>query len=90
MHYLSDSMREKLRPYIQAMPDIFNYQIVTKAIIAIWLFLLGRLFQALLKSSGRVAVTTGDWKFLFTPWQIRTFLLTEDAVIDVDFTENAK
>ncbi len=26
----------------------------------------------------------------FTPWQIRTFLLTEDAVIDVDFTENAK
>ncbi len=26
----------------------------------------------------------------FTPWQIRTFLLTEDAVIDVDFTENVK
>lgn len=69
MHYLSDSMREKLRPYIQAMPDIFNYQIVTKALLAIWLFLLGRIFQALLKSSGRVAVTSGDWKFLFTTWQ---------------------
>ena len=64
-----DSIREKLRPYIQAMPDIFNYQIVTKALLAIWLFLLGRIFQALLKSSGRVAVTSGDWKFLFTTWQ---------------------
>lgn len=26
----------------------------------------------------------------FTPWQIRTFLLTEKDVVDVDFTENAK
>jgi len=26
----------------------------------------------------------------FTPWQIRTFLLTENEIIDVDFTENAK
>ena len=51
------------------MPDILNYQIVTKAIISIWLFLLGRLFQILLRSSGRVAVTSGDWKFLFTTWQ---------------------
>ena len=51
------------------MPDILNYQIVTKALICIWLFLLGRIFQALLRSSGRVAVTSGDWKFLFTTWQ---------------------
>ena len=26
----------------------------------------------------------------FTPWQIRTFLLTEKEMIDVDFTETAK
>ena len=64
-----NSIKEKLRPYTDAMPDIFNYQIVTKALLAIWLFLLGRIFQALLKSSGRVAVTSGDWKFLFTTWQ---------------------
>ena len=62
-------IKKILRPYYLSLPGIFNYQIVTKAIIAIWLFLLGRLFQALLKSSGRVAVTTGDWKFLFTTWQ---------------------
>lgn len=64
-----NSIRKKLRPYTQALPDILNYQIVTKILIAVWLFLLGRIFQALLKSSGRVAVTTGDWKFLFTTWQ---------------------
>lgn len=69
-------IKEKLRPYIQAMPDILNYQVFTKALICIWLFLLGRIFQALLRSSGRVAVTSGDWKFLFTTWQgIRILLL---------------
>lgn len=68
-------IKDKLRPYIQAMPDILNYQIVTKVLICIWLFLLGRLFQVLLRSSGRVAVTSGDWKFLFTTWQGLLILL---------------
>ena len=62
-------IKENLKPYNRAIPDILNYQIVTKALICIWLFLLGRLFQVLLKSSGRVAVTSGDWQFLFTTWQ---------------------
>ena len=62
-------MKEKIRPYIRALPDIFNYQIITKVVLGVWLFLLSRLFQLLLKSSGRVAVTSGDWQFLFTTWQ---------------------
>ena len=65
----------KIKPYLQAMPDIFNYQIVSKVLLAIWLFILGRIFQTLLKSSGRVAVTSGDWKFLFTTWQGLLILL---------------
>ena len=64
-----DRIKESLKPYTQAMPDILNYQIVTKLLICIWMFLLGRLFQILLRSSGRVAVTSGDWQFLFTTWQ---------------------
>ena len=64
-----DNLVEKIKPYLRAMPDIFNYQIVTKLLIGVWIFLLGRIFQALLKSSGRVAITSGDWKFLFTTWQ---------------------
>lgn len=62
-------IKEYLAPYLQAMPDIFNYQIVTKAVLAVMLFILSRLFQVLLRSSGRVAVTSGDWKFLFGTWQ---------------------
>ena len=62
-------IKEKLRPYFQALPDVFNYQIASKALLAVLVFLLGRIFQALLRSSGRVAVTSGDWKFLFTTWQ---------------------
>ncbi|MBR2995881.1 MAG: hypothetical protein IKF45_04155 [Lachnospiraceae bacterium] len=59
----------RLDPYLRALPDIFNYQIATKILLALWLFLLGRVFQVLLRSTGRVAVTTGDWQFLFTTWQ---------------------
>ena len=59
----------RLVPYLRALPDIFNYQIATKILLALWLFLLGRVFQVLLRSTGRVAVTTGDWQFLFTTWQ---------------------
>lgn len=70
-----NQIKEKLKPYTQAIPDILNFQIVTKALICIWMFLLGRLFQALLRSSGRVAVTSGDWKFLFTTWQGMCILL---------------
>ena len=68
-------LRQKMKPYVEALPEIFNYQIATKIFISIWIFLLGRIFQALLRSSGRVAVTSGDWKFLFTTWQGLAILL---------------
>lgn len=63
------------KPVLQAIPHIFNYQIITKAALAVWIILLGKIFQALLKSSGRVAVTSGDYKFLFTTWQGIAILL---------------
>ncbi|MBR3125173.1 MAG: glycerophosphoryl diester phosphodiesterase membrane domain-containing protein [Mogibacterium sp.] len=87
-----NKIKEILRPYTHAMPDILNYQIVTKALICVWLFLLGRLFQALLKSSGRVAVTSGDWKFLFTTWQGILILLLglSSLFIYVAFDLNSK
>lgn len=66
---MNSKLQRRVRPYLQALPDIFSYQIVTKLILGVLLFLLGRIFQALLRSSGRVAVTSGDWQFLFTTWQ---------------------
>ena len=62
-------MKEKLRPYLQAMPDIFCYVVVTKGILFVMTLLLGGMASVLLSSVGRVAVTSGDWKFLYTTWQ---------------------
>ena len=66
---MNSILQQKVKPYFQALPYIFDYQIVTKIILGIWLFLLGEISQILLKSSGRVAITSGDWQFLFTTWQ---------------------
>lgn len=64
------SDRKKLfLPFIQALPVIFKYQFFTKLLISTWLFLMGRVFRLLLKSTGRVAVTSGDFIFLFGHWQ---------------------
>lgn len=68
-------MPEKLKPYWQALPTIFNYQILTKVLIGIWIYLLGRITQTLLKGTGRVAVTSGDFSFLFQTWQGYLILL---------------
>ena len=61
--------QKMLAPYIQALPGILQYQVFTKILLAVWLFLMGRLFRLLLSSAGRVAVSTGDFVFLFTRWQ---------------------
>ncbi|MBQ1467755.1 MAG: glycerophosphoryl diester phosphodiesterase membrane domain-containing protein, partial [Solobacterium sp.] len=61
--------KKLLLPFIQAMPVIFKYQFFTKLLISAWLFLMGRVFRLLLNSTGRVAVTSGDFVFLFGHWQ---------------------
>ncbi len=85
-------IRERLKPYIQACPAVFTYQIATKAFLAVWVFLLGKIFLVLLRSSGRVAVTSGDYKFLFTSWQgILMLLLTLVSLfVYVAFDLNSK
>ena len=61
--------QEKLAPYLQALPGILQYQVFTKIVITLWLFLMGRVYRLLLNSMGRVAVSTGDFAFLFGHWQ---------------------
>ena len=62
-------IREKLKPYLNALPDIFRYVIVTKGILFFVMLLLSGGANFLLRSIGRVAVTSGDWQFLYTTWQ---------------------
>ena len=66
---LMKDRQEKLAPYVQALPGILQYQVFTKILIGVWLFLMGRVFRLLLNSLGRVAVSSGDFVFLFTRWQ---------------------
>ena len=66
---------EMLRPYLEAIPDILKYQLTTKALLIVILFLLGRVFRILLNSAGRVAVTSSDFLFLFVSWQGLLILL---------------
>ena len=61
--------QKKLAPYVQALPGILQYQLFTKLVLGVWLFLMGRLFRLLLNSAGRVAVSSGDILFLITSWQ---------------------
>ena len=68
-------MKNKLRPYWQALPDILIYLIISTPLIGLWLYLLGRITLALLESTGRVAITSGDFMFLFTTWQGYVILL---------------
>lgn len=59
------------------------YQLLSKALIGLLVFVLRWLFMILLKSSGRVAVTSGDFVFLFTSWQGILILLIGLAALFV-------
>ena len=85
-------MNEKLKPYWRALPYIFTYQIITKALLALWIIVLRELFQLLLESAGRVALTSGDFTFLFTTWQgwIIMLLGLVSLLVYVAFDLNAK
>ena len=63
-------------PFIQALPGILQYQLLTNVVIGLWLFLMGKVFRFLLHSAGRVAISTGDFTFLFTNWQGILIILT--------------
>ena len=53
-------------PYIQAIPEIIVYEAVSKLILLGLAFLLKKLMMWAIYQTGRVAVTSGDFAFLFT------------------------
>lgn len=84
--------QEKLAPYVQALPGILQYQIFTKLVIGLWLFLMGRVFRLLLNSTGRVAISSGDFLFLFGSWQgiLLLFGMVVSLYVYVALDVNAK
>ncbi len=62
-------MKEFSAPYIASGFDITRYQVVSALIISGLSFLLRQLVLLLIHSSGRVAISTGDFDLLFKTWQ---------------------
>ena len=58
-----------IKPYLQAIPSFFSYQVVSKLILVLATMIFTRLAYIFLEATGRIAITSGDFKFLFTTWQ---------------------
>ncbi|MBQ3376081.1 MAG: glycerophosphoryl diester phosphodiesterase membrane domain-containing protein [Erysipelotrichaceae bacterium] len=55
--------------YFQVVPEILGFQFVSKAILLGGTWLIKAIAMWVITSTGRVALTSGDFTFLFTTWQ---------------------
>lgn len=71
MNHTSSGKKQRwhLWPYVQTLPGILYYQILSVLILTIALRGVRVLSSALMTSAGHEAVTTGDFGFVFTTWQ---------------------
>ena len=60
---------QSYRPYRQSIDDIVRYRTMTWIVSGISISLLNYLAMVLIRSTGRVAITSGDFDFLFKSWQ---------------------
>lgn len=80
---LKKQKKHRLKRYFQAIPEILLYEVfITLGLVAI-LTGLEYLVKKAIYSTGRVALTTGDFTFLFTTWQGWCILLICVAVLFV-------
>ncbi len=61
--------KQPFRAFVRAMPWIMFYNIIMGAVFMLVLAGLRRIGMLLIYSTGRVAVTSGDFRFLFSTWQ---------------------
>lgn len=59
----------KIRPYLQIIPGILYYQIVSALILGLAMDGIGYLGRILMVSAGHTALTSGDFVFVFSTWQ---------------------
>lgn len=58
-------IKRKITPYLQAIPEIILYEAVSKMILVLLVFLLEKLMMWAIYKTGRVAVSSGDFVFIF-------------------------
>ena len=61
--------KQRLLPYRQSVPSILLFQIISSLALQIWMSCFSVISRLLIRSTGHVAVTSGDFSFLFTTWQ---------------------
>ena len=61
--------KQRLLPYRQSVPSILLFQIISSLALQIWMSCFSLISRLLIRSTGHVAVTSGDFSFLFTTWQ---------------------
>ena len=66
---IKESYKKNWAPYLWAMPDITIYQIVSNVIYFVLIFAFEALAMFLIRSTGHMAISSGDYTFLFKTWQ---------------------
>jgi len=62
-------IKQWMLPYKQAFPALLLFQILATVISAAWLWVFKTIAKAMIYGTGRVAISSGDFMFLFTTWQ---------------------
>ena len=63
------TIKKWLLPYKQALPALLLYQIIATVASAAWLALFKWIAGLLIRGTGKVAISSGDFVFLFKTWQ---------------------
>ena len=61
--------RQNPHSYVQAIPDLLKIQLVSKLINSVFIYFIHQLMTQGLLSTGHIAVSNGDYRFLFHSWQ---------------------
>lgn len=74
-------MKHNRVPRLCLIPEIWKYQAFTKFLLVLLLSLIRAAALSLLRMTGRVAVSSGDYRFLFRTWQGALILILFVAVL---------
>ncbi|MBQ1482955.1 MAG: glycerophosphoryl diester phosphodiesterase membrane domain-containing protein [Erysipelotrichaceae bacterium] len=78
---LKQSLRQNVLPYLRAIPDICGFQIINGLLLYLMMLVFKQIAMVLIRSTGRVAISTGDFWFLFTTWQGPLLLIIGMAIL---------
>lgn len=62
-------LKNRILPFYQAIPKLLTFQVISFLLLSLLTWGISALCSMLLGLTGKVAVTSGDIKFLFTHWQ---------------------